>query len=240
MAKPEKTKAEVEAEAKIFGAAEEGTEKADIVGVVNAEKSTATPAPKAETKKRGSDGDSITLSREQFEQLMGRLGDLETVAMQSQRSGQEDIFNPLAVVTKDRTANVAFHGNELVVGYEEKKKPDGKVTYTWLQKDEKSGEIRTFVTLLLKDLDTEKTRKETVDYVHFLEAATPVKATIKSSRDIGGVVEQGMVNRMVWNGKTMVATNERVMTGARIQKFILTCLVNNKLVELPENVVNIK
>lgn len=237
--------AAIEAENKIFGDTVP-THTADEVGVVQPNPAAPADAPVVKAPEavppKGiapQKEDTVTISRTQFESFMNRLSDLEGVAMNNSKEA-EDIFNPLAEVKTDHVVAVAYHGDDIVVGYKEKKRPDGKLTYTWLAKEPSTGEIRTYVTLLLRDSVTKEIKEETIDYVAFLEAAVTVPATIKERKDIGKLVEQGLVNQMTWNGKTLVPTSTKVMTGAKEQKFIFKVLLNGELIDLPENVVNIK
>jgi hypothetical protein len=231
------------ADAAIFGGAEP-TRTADEMGVVQPNPAAPeapvvpsnTPKSMAVPKE-----DTVNISRSQFEAIMGRLNDLESVALNSERATSgDDIFNPLAEVKSDHIVKVAFHGDEMVVGYKEKVRVDGRKTFTWLAKEPTTGEVRTFVTLLLRNMETKEVREETVDYVAFLEAAVTLDAAIKERKDIGKLVEQGLVNQMTWNGRTLVPTNTKIMTGAKEQKFLFTVELNGERIQLPENVVNIK
>lgn len=184
---------------------------------------------------------TVTIGRTQLEAMMTRLSDLESVAMSTtQKNTENNIFNPLSEVVSEHVANVAYHGDQLVVGYKAKMRPDKKLTYTWLTKDSNSGEMRTQVTLLLRNMETKKVTEETIDYVTFIEGAITVQAIIKKRTDIGKIVEHGLVAQLHWNGTNLIPTGQKVMTGAQEQKFIFEMLVGNEIIELPENVVNIK
>lgn len=232
------------AESAIFGGGEAPATTTDPMGVV--QPNVVTPeAPQASTPKSIGvpQEDSVTISRTQLEAIMGRLSDLESVAITSERNADKtNIFNPLAEVKEDRVLNVVFYGenDEMVVGYKEKVRVDGRKTYTWLEKNPQTGEVRTMVTLLLLDLKTDEVREETVDFVAFMEAAIPLPATIKERKDIGEIKEHGLVAQMTWNGKTLVPTDQKVMTGAKEQHFIFTVDFRGKRIQLPETVVNIK
>lgn len=247
--KEEKAKLKAEeaalAEQQVFGAGDEPVRTADEVGVVQdtagaGDKAPVVKEPTSTSKSTGANKpETVTISREQFESFMNRLSDLEGAAMSSSQAA-DDIFNPLAEVKSDHVVKVAFHGDLLVVGYKEKVRPDGKKVYTWLKKDEASGEIRTYVTLLLLNLDTDELTEETVDYIGFIEQAVTLDAVIKERKDIGKLVEHGLVTQMTWNGRALVPTSQKIMTGAKEQKFIFKVLLKGKLIEMPENVVNIK
>ncbi len=238
------TAAKTEAEAAIFGGGDTPETKTDAMGVV--QPNAPTPeAPKPSVPKGigVQQEDTVTISREQLEAIMGRLGDLESLAITSQRNTDAtNIFNPLAEVKEDRVLNVVFYGEqeEMVVGYKEKVRIDGRKTHTWLEKNPQTGEVRTMVTLLLLDLKTDEVREETVDFVSFMEAAIPLPATIKERKDIGEIKEHGLVAQMTWNGKTLVPTDQKVMTGAKEQHFLFTVEFRGKRIQLPETVVNIK
>ena len=226
MAKPETKKVEKDVEDAIFAPEPEVT-KDPVRGVVTkaeegalAEQgATATATePKSAPLGTSESKDTVSISADQFNSLMERLSELEGVALRSNR-GEDDIFNPLAVVTEDHTANVCFLEDELVVGYKVKMRPDGSETYTWLAKDQATGELRTYCTLLLDD-GKGNIREETMDYVQFIESAIPVKAIIKKREDIGKLKEHGLVNQMTWDGKNLVPTGQKIMSGAREQKFL--------------------
>ena len=243
------TAAKTDAEAAIFGGATAPATTTDPLGVVQpnvpSEPVVSTPAvPSGNAKSIGvPQEDSVTISRTQLEAIMGRLSDLETVAITSDRnSDKANIFNPLAEVKADHVLNVVFYGEneEMVVGYKEKVRVDGRKTFTWLEKNAMTGEIRTMVTLLLLDLKTDAVREETVDFVMFMEAAVAMPATIKERKDIGEIKEHGLVAQMTWNGKTLVPTDTKVMTGAKEQHFLFTVEYAGKRIQLPETVVNIK
>jgi len=224
----------------IFNSQDDVSTVSDEVGVV---KPVSTPqVPTSTSLSMGKPKeDTITIGVDQFKELMTRLGDLENRALSSSTE-TKDIFNPLAEVKSDHVVRVAFHGDLLVVGYKEKQRPDGKKTFTWLAKDQESGEIRTFVTLLLRDTKTGEITEETTDYVRFIEQAVTLEGTIKKRTDVGKLLEQGLVNQMSWNGRTLVPTSERVMTGAKEQKFIFEIAIPgiSEPIEMPENVINIK
>lgn len=227
------------ADSQIFGGAPvPPAPQGDEVGVVNP--STPTTEPTSTQKSVPVQQDGITMSREQFNELMGRMSDLERMALTSQRANDPtSIFNPLAEVKEDLKLHVVFHGDLLVVGYKEKRRPNGSVTYTWLAKNS-DNIVRTYVTLLLKNVETGDVTEETVDLLEFLEAAVPMQATIKKRQDIGGVIEHGLVNQMTWNGSTLVATDRQVMTGALEQRFLFDVELNGKIYQVTEQVVNIK
>lgn len=237
----------VEADQAIFGAPEP-THTADVMGVVQRNQEAEPDAPvviKPAPKQVQPEG-TINIKVEQFNKIMERLGDLEKVAISNNRS-KDNIFNPLMEAVTEHMVDVTFHGDDIVVGYKEKVRPNGMRTFTWLAKDPESGEARTYVTLLLrstteKDEDGQyKITEETVDYVAFIEQAVTVKAKIIERKDIGQVIEQGLVNQTMWNGRTLVETSTQVMTGAKEQRWIFTVeMPNGEVIKMPENVINIK
>lgn len=231
------------AESAIFGNGETPNTTSDPVGVVQPNVSTP-PTPTGTTKSIGvPQEEGVYINRAQFEEMMSRMADLENIAINNQRTeDRTNIFNPLAEVKEDRILNVVFYGEneEMVVGYKEKVRIDGRKTHTWLEKNPATGEVRTMVTLLLLDLKTDKVREFTTDFVEFMEAAIPLPATIKDRKDIGEVVEHGLVAQMTWNGQTLIPTDQKVMTGAKEQHFLFTVDFRGKRIQLPENVVNIK
>lgn len=232
------------AEAAIFGGGDAPTNTADAAGVVQSAAPETTTPPAPTHKGIGvPQEEGLYINRKQFEEMMSRMADLESIAINSQRSEDKtNIFNPLAEVKEDRVLNVVFYGDkdEMVVGYKEKVRMDGRKTYTWLDKNPATGEVRTMATLLLLDLATDEIREETVDFVAFHEAAVALPATIKERKDIGKLQEHGLVAQMTWNGKSLVPTDQKIMTGCQEQHFIFTVEFRGKLIQLPENVVNIK
>lgn len=235
--------AKKEAEAAIFGGATTPTPSADPMGVVPPVPPAEAPAAPAHKGIGVPQEDGLFISRAQWEQVMERMADLESIAISTQRSEDKtNIFNPLAEVKEDRILNVVFYGEneEMVVGYKEKVRIDGRKTHTWLEKNPATGEVRTMATLLLLDLKTDMIREETVDFVMFHEAAIPLPATIKDRKDIGKIQEHGLVAQMTWNGKSLVPTDQKIMTGCQEQHFIFTVEFRGKMIQLPENVVNIK
>ena len=221
------------AEDAIFGAEPKKEEGADLGGATSTEKST--PKGKEET---------ITLSKSQFESLFNRLSDLESAALANTKT-PDNVFNPLAEVKSNHIVRVCYFGDELVVGYKPRMRPDGKEIHTYMKKDTTTGEMRTTVTLLLADGEpnadgTVNTREEEVDFVYFLQSAIPLEATMLERKDIGKLIEQELVNQMVWDGRKLVSNGMQVRTGAKEQKFIFTVEHKGKKYVLPQEVVNIK
>ncbi len=241
---PAETDAKNLAEAAIFGGGDTPATTADPMGVVPPAPTETTTPPAPTHKGIGvPQEEGLYINRKQFEEMMSRMADLESIAINSQRSDDKtNIFNPLAEVKEDRVLNVVFYGDkdEMVVGYKEKVRVDGRKTHTWLEKNPATGEVRTMATLLLLDLNTDEIREETVDFVAFHEAAVALPATIKDRKDIGKLQEHGLVAQMTWNGKALVPTDQKIMTGCQEQHFIFTVEFRGKLIQLPENVVNIK
>lgn len=202
-----------------------------------------TPKAPAEGKSTGmsmpaQEEGNITLSRAQYDAIMGRLNNLDSV-VQKTSTVKDNVFNPLAEVKTDHEVRVAYWGDDLVVGYKAKIRPDGKQTFTFDTKDAVSGEPRKTIILLLEDAESGEIKEETMDYVRFLEGLVTVKAVIKKRTDVGKIVEHGEVEVLNWNGRQMAGTGQMVMTGAREQRFVFDLSINGKLVTLPQEVVNI-
>jgi hypothetical protein len=197
-----------------------------------------TPKPTPVAKMGSEDGGKVTVDRAQFENLLTQLAEVQNFQL-SQTRGKDDVFNPLSEVKTDHTVRLAYHGNDLVVGYKATVRPDGREVYTYLRKDPDTGQMRTTVTLLLKD-ENGDVREEESDFVAFLENAVMLEAKLKERKDIGKVVEQGEVEVMTWDGKRLVGTGTRIMSGAKEQKWLFTVEHKGEIFELPESIVNIK
>lgn len=221
------------AEDAIFNQApENGAENA-----AKADNKIETPAkPEAKTSE---DGAKVTISKSQFEAIMGRLSDLESGAMAREPKGAEDVFNPLAEVKKDHVVRLTYHGDDLVVGYVGKIRPDGKEVFTFLKEDPESRTMRTYATLLLITPEG-KEKEELVDFVKFLEYSIQVDAVLKERKDIGKLVEHGLVKQAVWDGTRMAETGMRVMSGTKEQRFEYVVTHKGKDYKLPQEVINIK
>lgn len=179
----------------------------------------------------------IEVSESAMKDLLQRLSDLEA-DKQRQLKAQDDIFNPLKEVKDKHTIRMSFWGDELVLGYVPKVRPDGTEIYVInkvIEEGEFKGQMRGMVTLQLAN-----GKQEVVDYIRFLNELSPVVAEVKSRRDIGKVVEQGEVNVMSWNGRALVPTSKRTMTGYKNQKFEFDVEYKGKPYTLTQDVINLK
>lgn len=238
MAKSEKNKG---VEDKIFGAKASAPKPAPSTPPTEpTEPAGAVVATPPATQKNDMGKQTITLGKEQFDAIMARLGDLESGAMAREPKGADDVFNPLAEVKQDHEVRLCYHGDLLVVGYKGKVRPDGRTVFTFMRYDEATKETRTAVTLLLVDPKTKETSEETVDMIAFLENAVVLPATIKERKDIGRIVEHGIVRQRIWDGKGLTETGKKVMSGCREQKFQYRVEHNGDIYDLPQEAVNIK
>lgn len=219
----------------IFGAQAPKGDKDPVTGIVKAPAKGESTGKSTPSQEEG----SVTLSRTQFDSIMNRLNDLDNV-VQRQGTPADNVFNPLAEVKSNHVVRVGYYVDDLVVGYKAKIRPDGKQTFTFMKKEEATGEVRTYITVLLEDAESKMIKEVTMDYVLFLQEVVMIDAVVKERKDIGKLVEQGLVEVQVWNGRQMVGTGQQIMTGAREQKFVFNLEINGKAYTLPEEVVNIK
>lgn len=178
----------------------------------------------------------VTISEEALKAMLERLEVLEADKT-AKNVAEDDIFNPLKEIKTNHTLRVTYFNDKLVVGYVGKTRPDGVdvyVTNEVIETGEFRGQMRGYATLKYEDGKTEK-----VDHLNFLQNCVGITATIVARKDIGKVVEQGEVQRMSWNGRALVPTSTRIMTGYKQQKFEFEVEHNNKRYTLPENVTNI-
>lgn len=179
----------------------------------------------------------IEVSESAMKDLLQRLSDLEA-DKQRQLKAEDDIFNPLKEVKDKHTLRMSFWGDELVTNYVAKVKPDGTETFVVnkiIEEGEFKGQMRGMVTLQLANGKTEE-----VDYIRFINELSPVVAEIKQRRDVGKLVEQGEVSVMSWNGRALVPTSKRTMTGYRNQKFEFDVDYKGKQYTLTSDVINLK
>lgn len=185
----------------------------------------------------GVKGRKIEIDEEAMKQLLDRLNVLESDKEQ-RIIADEAIYNPLKEIKTERTLRMSFWNDKIVLGYEGKRNPDGTVRFINnlpVEKGEFKGTIRAFVTLIYAD-----DKREQVDMIDFMRNLTPVVAKIKSQEDIGEVVEQGEVNRMAWNGRALIPTSTRIMTGYKNQVWKFIVEYEGKEYELSQDVVNLK
>lgn len=195
------------------------------------------PTPTGIVEEKGVSGRKIEVDEESMKKL------LETVAaLQADKErrvqAEDDIFNPLKEIKTDHTIRISFYNDKLVKGYVGKERPDGSVVYVTnrvIEDGEFKGQMRGMVTLEYVDGTT-----EIVDHVRFLTELTPISVPIKKRTDIGKVIEQGEVTRLTWNGRALIPTSTRVMTGCKEQRFEF--LVDYKGTEytLMQDVINLK
>ena len=188
-----------------------------------------------------SEGGKVTISEVQFKSIMSRLDELENgVIERDHKSNNPDVFNPLLEKKEKDVCRVTYHGDDLVVGYKGKKRPDGKEIFVWNELHKDSNTVRSYVTLILENQETGELHEETVDYVMFLDASVQLEATITKRNDIGKVVEHGMVRQRGWDGKGFNETGQVVMSGSKEQQYVFTVEHKGKEYNLPQQVVNIK
>ena len=179
----------------------------------------------------------IEVSESAMKDLLQRLSDLEA-DKQRQLKAEDDIFNPLKEVKDKHTLRMSFWGDELVLGYIPKVRPDGTEVYVInkvIEEGEFKGQMRGMVTLQLANGKTEE-----VDYIRFMNDLSAVVTEIKARRDIGKIVEQGEVNVMAWNGRALTPTSKRTMTGYKHQKFEFDVEYQGKPYTLTSDVINLK
>lgn len=189
------------------------------------------------TEQEGVSDRKIEVSESAMKDLLQRLSDLES-DKQRQLKAEDDIFNPLKQVKGKHTLRMSFWGDELVLGFVPKIRPDGTETFVInkvVEDGEFKGQMRGVVNLMLANGKTEE-----VDYIRFLNEVSPVVAEIKDRKDVGKMVEQGEVSVMSWNGRSLVPTSSRTMTGYQNQKFEFTVEYKGKDYILTSDVINIK
>src|SRR5574343_1354581 len=82
----------------------------------------------------------IEVSESAMKDLLQRLSDLES-DKQRQLKAEDDIFNPLKEVKDKHTLRMSFWGDELVLGYVPKVRPDGTEVYV-INKVIEDGEFK--------------------------------------------------------------------------------------------------
>lgn len=212
--------------------------KGDKTGdeVVFGKEATKNVSP-AVTEQAGVVDRKIEVSESAMKDLLQRLSDLEA-DKQRQIKAEDDIFNPLKQLKNKHTLRMSFWGDELVLGYVPKVKPDGTETFVInkiIEEGEFKGQMRGMVRLMLAN-----GKEEEVDYIRFLNELSAVPAEIKERRDIGKVVEQGEVFVTAWNGRSLVPTSKRTMTGYKNQKFEFDVEYQGKTYTLTSDVINLK
>jgi len=189
------------------------------------------------TEKEGVKGRTIEVDEDAMKNLLQRLADLE--ADQTRRTqAEEDIFNPLKEIKDKHTIRISFYNDKLVVGYVGKERPDGTIVYVSnqvIEEGEFKGQMRGMVTLQYEDGTT-----EVVDHVRFLTEVSTVSVPIKDRKDIGKTVEQGEVSKTMWNGRSLVPTSSRIMTGYKEQRFVFTVDYKGKEYTISQDVINLK
>lgn len=179
----------------------------------------------------------IEVSESAMKEMLDRLSKLEA-DKQRQLNVEEEIFNPLKQIKGKHTLRMSFWGDELVLGYVPKVRPDGTEVFIInkvIESGEFKGQMRGMVTLELAN-----GKKEEVDYIRFMNELTPVVTEIKERRDVGQLIEQGEVNVMAWNGRALTPTSKRTMTGYKQQKFEFDVEYKGKPYTLTGDVINLK
>lgn len=194
-------------------------------------------APDIKQPTSGKKDREVSISEDSLKAMLERLEVLENDKT-ARSIAEDEAFNPLKEVKSEKEVRVTYFNDKLVVGYISKVRPDGReifVTNEIIEEGEFKGQLRGYVTVEYLDGTTEK-----VDHIRFLENSYGVVAKIISQKDIGKLVEQGEVTKMNWNGRALVPTSTRIMTGEKIQKFIFEVeLKDGKRVTLPQNIINI-
>lgn len=178
----------------------------------------------------------VEVDANMLKEMMQRMTENEA-KLASMTKSVDDIFNPLKDIATERTLNVSYYNDKLVVALKGKERVDGTivyVTYKLVEEGENKGQLRGFITIVYED-ETE----EEVDQVRFLTNIVKMPVVIKSQKDIGKLVEQGEVSQMSWNGRSLIPTNSRVMTGYKEQRFVFLVDINGKERTLTQDVINL-
>lgn len=189
------------------------------------------------TEQEGVNDRKIEVSESAMKDLLQRLSELET-DKQRRTQAEEDIFNPLQKENREHTCRLGFYNDKIVTGYVGKENPDGTVVYIIhkiIEDGEFKGQMRGRVTLTYEDGTTEN-----VDYLQFCKDVSCVVATIKDKKDIGRIVNQGEVSVKSWNGRALVPTSTRIMTGYKEQKFEFVVEYKGKDYKISQDVINLK
>lgn len=198
------------------------------------------------TQPEGVEDRKIEVSEQAMKDLLARMAELEQ-NQHRQVQASDDVFNPLKEMKDEQTLRASFWGEDIVLGFQSTIRPDGtevfvnnKVVEDGLFK----GQIRGYVTLQISDgkdaKGNQKVKIEEVDYIRFLTELSPVVAKIVKRYDVGKLIEQGEVTKMVWNGRSLVPTATRVMTGSKVQKFEFDVIVNDVTYRVTSDVINLK
>lgn len=188
-------------------------------------------------EEKGVKSRKIEIDEEAMQKLLDTVASLQA-DKERRVQAEDDIFNPLKEIKTDHTIRISFYNDKLVCGYVGKERPDGTIVYVTnqvIEEGEFKGQMRGMVTLQYVDGTTEK-----VDQVRFLSELTSIVVPIKKRTDIGKVVEQGEVVRQTWNGRALVPTSTRVMTGYKNQKFEFLVEYHGKEYTLSQDVINLK
>jgi len=216
---------------------EVGKEKLSIDNIVGETK----------TEGKGDEPDSVvSIPATAFKEILDRLNTLEQKEGQVTREQDSEIFDPLAKVTDGYKARIGFlfnpetSSNDLVLSYKSRRMANGQEKETWVEKDARTGELRTRCSLICQDSNGNIYERTNMDYVEFVEQVEMVECPIVKRFDVGQPVKQEYTVQRVWNGKTLAPTPIRVQTGYIEQKFEYDINVNGKVVHFKQNVVNIK
>ena len=201
---------------------------------------------KPESGNIGDTTEMVSIPQSAFQEILERLNTLETEKGSATRQEESEIFDPLATVKEGHRARIAYlyneetGANDLVLAYKTRKLANGQEKETWIEKDEKNGELRTRCSIICQRADGSQYERTNIDYVYFLEQIEVIEAPIKKRIDVGGRVKQEYTIQRVWNGKTLAPTPVRVQTGYIEQKFEYEIEVNGTPVHFKQNVINIK
>jgi len=186
----------------------------------------------------GIEEETVTVNAKMFKDFMQKMSEKDAlISSMSRPTSEDDIFNPLKDIATEHTLNLSYYNDKLVIALDGKERVDGTVVYVTnklMEDGENKGQIRGIVTLVYAD-----GKKEDVDQINFLTNLVRVKEVIKSRQDIGKLVEQGEVTQMSWNGRALIPTSTRIMTGYKNQKFIFVVDHKGKEYTISQDVVNL-
>ena len=197
----------------------------------------------------GDAGDAPEMSQiptKTLTEILERLNTLETKETVVARTDDSEIFDPLSGVKGDSMARIAYvhnpstGSNDLVLAYIPRKMADGREKETWIEKDEKTGELRTKCSIVCMNENGEQYKRENIDYVAFLESIETRACPIKNRKDIGKPVKQDYTIQRIWNGRQLAPTPMRVQTGYVEQKFEYDIEVDGEIIHFKQNVINIR
>lgn len=181
-----------------------------------------------------------------LQEIVERLNTLEQKEGQVAKEQDSEIFDPLAVVKTGHTARIGFlfnpetGDNDLVLAYKTRRMASGQEKETWLEKDGKTGELRTKCSLICLSPEGKEYLRENLDYVDFLTQLEMVECSIVKRYDVGSPVKQDFTVQRIWNGRQLAPTPVRVQTGYVEQKYEYDVQVDGVIRRFKQNVVNIR